>query len=164
MYSLLFITEHSQRLLQEQEQEQEQELDDPQPTGQQSELQSTQQSQVVLPGSQPTPPQQQMNQNDPVEQELPPPPNQQFGGAAAEEELTQSDLFVNIKKFKIYTKLRDLKYQLNNSDLVTRETSQIINILDIVISFFDVFDYDQLLDVVKVVSEKLDKLKLHQKK
>jgi len=72
-------------------------------------------------------------------------PNQQ---QVPEEEV---DKFEPVKKIIIFNKIKELKFFLNIaeiSDEASKQFSEINNILDVILDFFDLFEYDELIIIV----------------
>ncbi|MBC8427580.1 MAG: hypothetical protein H8D97_01675 [Proteobacteria bacterium] len=87
-------------------------------------------------------------------QEVPPEDEQ---GLSPEE--TQELEFDALKKYIIFTKIRELKDKIENIEIVvSEEYKKILYFLNIIMNFFDLFEYDQLVGIVDEVVLKVEKL------
>ena len=90
----------------------------------------------------------------PGQEELPPEDEQ---GLSPEE--TQELEFDALKKYIIFTKIRELKDKIEDSDIsVSDDYKKILYFLNIIVNFFDLFEYDQLVGIVDEVVSKVEKL------
>ncbi|MEO5348926.1 MAG: hypothetical protein H7836_04705 [Magnetococcus sp. YQC-3] len=67
--------------------------------------------------------------------------------------------FDSLKKYIIYNKVRELKEQLENSKIVISDDyRKVLYFINIVLNFFDIFEYDQLVGMVDSIVTKIEKL------
>jgi hypothetical protein len=95
---------------------------------------------------------------------MPPGQEQPPGEEAPQEqgispEETQEIEFDSLKKYIIYTKIREMKDKLEDSDIVANEKyKDVLYFLNIILNFFDIFEYDQLVGMVDNVVARIEKM------
>lgn len=68
--------------------------------------------------------------------------------------------FEDIEKFIIYQKIREFLYELLSSDLEGEEYHKVVMLLNILLTFFETFTYNQLVILLTQVVDQVAKLKL----
>jgi hypothetical protein len=78
-------------------------------------------------------------------------------GVSPEE--TQEIEFDSLKKYIIYSKIRELKDKLEDSEIVSNENyKDVLYFLNIILNFFEIFEYDQLVGMVDNVVARIEKM------
>jgi hypothetical protein len=63
--------------------------------------------------------------------------------------------FEGVKKYILFTKVQELKHYLDTSMV---ESDELIYILEILLNFFDLFSYDQIVNILDYVTDEISKL------
>jgi len=83
------------------------------------------------------------------------PPQEQGLSPDQEQELE----FDALKKYIIYNKIRELKDKIEESSLVVSEDyKRVLYFVNIILNFFDIFEYDQLVGMVDNVVSRIEKM------
>jgi hypothetical protein len=80
---------------------------------------------------------------------------------ANQQQQTNLEIIKNVEKYIIYSKLLNLKYSLENSNILNKdpkEFNELIYHLTILLSFFDTFDYDQIVQISNFLISRIDSL------
>lgn len=73
--------------------------------------------------------------------------------------------FDALKKYIIYNKVRELKDKIEETDLVvTEDYKRVLYFINIILNFFDIFEYDQLVGMVDNVVSRIEKMESNAKK
>jgi hypothetical protein len=97
----------------------------------------------------PNQPDQQVDQQDPAA------PQEQGLSPDEEQELE----FDALKKYIVYNKVRELKDRIEDSNIVvTEDYRRVLYFINIILNFFDIFEYDQLVGMVDNVVSRIEKM------
>lgn len=80
---------------------------------------------------------------------------------ADQQQQTNLEIIKNVEKYIIYSKLLNLKYSLETSNIPNKdpkEFNDLIYHLTILLSFFDTFDYDQIVQISNFLISRIDSL------
>lgn len=87
----------------------------------------------------------------------PPPPLEQGLGPDEQQEIE----FDALKKYILFTKIRELKDKIEGAQVViTDDYKRVLYFLNIVLTFYDVFDYLQLTNIIDQVITLQSQMKL----
>jgi hypothetical protein len=110
---------------------------------------------------------------DPAQQAEAPPPGQEEQGMPGEAPPQEQGLspdeeqeleFDALKKYIIYNKIRELKDKIEDTDLVvTEDYKRVLYFINIILNFFDIFEYDQLVGMVDNVVSRIEKMESNAK-
>ncbi len=90
-----------------------------------------------------------------------PPPQEQGLSPDEEQELE----FDALKKYIIYNKIREIKDKIEETNLVvTEDYKRVLYFINIILNFFDIFEYDQLVGMVDNVVSRIEKMESNAKK
>jgi hypothetical protein len=99
----------------------------------------------------PNQPDQQVDQQDPAQGA----PQEQGLSPDEEQELE----FDALKKYIVYNKVRELKDRIEDSNIVvTEDYRRVLYFINIILNFFDIFEYDQLVGMVDNVVSRIEKM------
>ena len=119
-------------------------------------IQQPQNVNIMQPGEQPPPEaggaeQPQLPEGGQDQQQPPPPETAE--PLPPEEEPPEE--FEGVKKYILFTKIQELKHYLDTSVV---ESDELMYILEILLNFFDLFNYEQIVNVLDYVTDEISKL------
>lgn len=98
-----------------------------------------------------------LQQQEPVQ---PDQPVQQPVVDPAAQQLAEPPEMIEFKKYIIFGKLKELKDSLENASIVySKDYKDVVYFINILITFYDIFEYEQLINIINVLIDKIEKLK-----